>query len=89
MPAGQAVAGGLLPSGSAPIDLEAGVAVQVVLRAGGTAGESTVIDGWVLDVGDAEAGGDRPVSVVVAADRAQVVSAAAADKRMSLVVRGG
>lgn len=91
----EAVVGVLVGPGDAPsTGLVRGAAVSVVVRpAAGTAGASVEIveiAGWVAEVSSAtSSSGDRPVAVVVASGEAAMVSAAAADRRVTLVVAGG
>lgn len=90
--ADEAVVGVLVGPGDAPATgLVRGAAVTVVVRpAAGASGEVVEVAGWVAEVAAAvSAGGDRPVSVVVPANDAAAVSAAAADRRVTIVVAGG
>jgi hypothetical protein len=53
--------------------------------------KDTTVRGWILDVStvDQASGGGRKVSLVVPVASSDVVSAAAADSRVSVVVLGG
>lgn len=90
--AGDAVVGVLVGPGDAPSSgLVRGASVLVVVRpAAGTSSSIVETSGWVAEVGAAVASsGDRPVAVVVPAGEAAAVSAAAADRRVTLMVVGG
>lgn len=90
----EAVVGALLASTDSPGRLPKGADVEVIVRppAGSTVGSRT-LTGWVLDVevpADAQAGAPgRWVSLVVSRADAGAVSAAAAEKRVTVVVLGG
>lgn len=90
--AGDAVVGVLVGPGDAPSSgLVRGASVLVVVRpAAGTSSSIVETSGLVAEVGTAVgSSGDRPVAVVMPADDAAAVSAAAADRRVTLVVVGG
>lgn len=91
--AGEAVVGTLLASADSPDVLPLGAKVQVIVRPepGVADASSRTIRGWILAVTDASqaSGGGRKVSLVVPADDASDVSAAASEKRVSVVVLGG
>ncbi len=85
---GEAIVGARLSPGDAPLrDLSRGSEVLVVVRpAAGTTGDIDSVEGWLLDLGDADATtGDRSASLVVPRLDADEVAAAAADKRISIV----
>lgn len=87
----EAVVGVLVGPGDAPSNgLDRGGAVSVVIRPpAGVIGEAKEVAGWVADLSGAVASnGDRPVEVVVARIDAAAVSAAAADRRVTIVVLG-
>lgn len=89
--ADEAVVGVLVGPGDAPsTGLDRGAAVSVVIRPpAGVAGDAEEVPGWVADLSGAVASnGDRPVEVVVARNDAAAVSAAAADRRVTIVVLG-
>lgn len=89
--ADEAVVGVLVGPGDAPATgLDRGAAVSVVVRPpAGVTGDAQEVPGWVADVSGAVASnGDRPVEVVVAKGDAAAVSAAAADRRVTIVVLG-
>lgn len=88
----EAVVGVLVGPGEAPAaGVARGAEVSVVIRpAAGSTGELVEVAGWLVDVeGAATPGGDRALSVVVPSEDATEVSAAAADRRVSIVVAGG
>lgn len=88
----EATVGVLVGANEAPTPgLVRGAAVSVVVRPpAGATGGVTAVSGWVADAGSTESStGDRPIAVVVPAGDAPMVSAAAADGRVSLVVVGG
>lgn len=85
----EVVVGVLLGPGDAPQQiLRRGTPVLVVVRpAAGTTGVPEEIEGWVYDAsGESLNTRDRPVEVAVPRDKAGLVSAAAADGRVSVVV---
>jgi hypothetical protein len=85
---GEAIVGARLSPGDAPLrDLSRGSAVLVVIRPqAGAAGDVESVEGWLLDLGDADATtGERSASLVVPRTNADDVAAAAADKRISIV----
>jgi len=87
-----AVVGVLVGPGDAPSSgLVRGASVMVVVRpAAGTSNSIVETSGWVAEVGAAVgSSADRAVAVVVPAEDAAAVSAAAADRRVTLVVAGG
>jgi hypothetical protein len=89
---GESVVGTLLAPADAPDPVPQGARVQIIVRpAQGTTGEDQVVDGWILHVEDASgtSGGGHLVSLVVPSGNAHTVSSAAADRRVSVVVRGG
>lgn len=86
--AGEAIVGARLSPGDAPLrDLSRGAAVLVVVRPpAGTTGGIQSVEGWLLDLGEADATtGERSASLVVPRLDADEVAAAAADKRISIV----
>lgn len=89
---GEAVVGTVLEAGDSPGNLAAGVEVEVVVRAaaGSSAGPQT-LRGWVLGVADAANPGldSERVSLVVPGTDVAMVSAAAAEDRVSVAVLGG
>jgi hypothetical protein len=96
---GEALVGARLKAGELPADgVMAGSAVVVVVRpsattvaASGDADTGTVeVQGWLMSVNDADrATGERSLSLVVPRSQAAMVTAAAADGRVSLVVVEG
>lgn len=89
--AGEAVVGVLVGPGDAPsTGLDRGAKVSVVVRPpAGVSGAAVEVPGWVADVSGAVGSkGDRSVEVVVARRDAASVSAAAADRRVTIVVLG-
>jgi hypothetical protein len=89
---GDAVVGVLLTAPDAPDRLPRGAAVRVILRpAGGSEEELQTLEGRVMDVTSDVPGSEpgRWVSLIVADEQAGTVSAAAADRRVSVVVTGG
>ena len=90
---GDAVVGTLLASTDSPDVLPRGARVQVIVRprAGVAEESSETIEGWILAVTSADqaVGGGRKVSLVVPERAANLVSAAASEKRVSVVVLGG
>lgn len=88
----EAVVGVLVGPGDAPVtSVDRGQAVTVVVRPpAGTAGAVEEVSGWVAAVASSvSANGERPVEVVVPGRAAATVSAAAADRRVTIVVLGG
>lgn len=86
---GEAVVGVLVGPSDAPQEsLRRGTPLLVVVRPPPTSEQGpTELDGWVWDVsGQESSAGETAVEVVVPADRAAQVSAAAADRRVSIVV---
>jgi hypothetical protein len=91
---GEAVVGALLAPADSPGQLPQGAAVRVIVRSPANAGApARTIEGWILDVDDADAqqaGVDgRWVSLVVPDAESGEVSAAAAENRVTVVVVGG
>jgi len=91
---GEAVVGALLAPTDSPGRLPKGADVQVIVRPAANTGEqSRSLEGWILDVEspeDAGAGAQgRWVSLVVAQADAGLVSTAAAEDRVTVVVLGG
>ncbi|MGH9211740.1 MAG: SAF domain-containing protein [Acidimicrobiales bacterium] len=88
---GEAVVGAVLAAGDSPGNIAPGVSVEVVVRppAGSSAGPET-LSGWVLEVEDTDTPGvdSQQVSLVVPASRVALVSAAAAEERVSVAVLG-
>lgn len=86
----EAVVGVLVKPGDSPTtELRRGASVSVVVRpAAGTTGAVSEVAGWIVDVGSAASNGDRTIEVVVARDSAAGVSAAAADRRVTIVALG-
>jgi hypothetical protein len=84
-----------LPPGSAARDIlreGANVRVAVLPRLDGESGEAQQVSGWILDPGDeSEDARERRAAVVVPADEAGVVQAAAGDGRygISAIGEGG
>lgn len=90
----EAVVGVLLGPGEGPTGmLRRGVPVRVVLRAAagsGAGGEVDSVAGWVFATAGAAADGrERSVEIVVPLADAEAVSAAAADRRVSVVALAG
>lgn len=88
---GEAIVGARLAPADAPLgDLARGVDVLVVVRApAGQDDEPQTIEGWLLDLSDPDATtGERSASLVVQRDDADVVAAAAGEKRVSIVALG-
>ncbi len=89
---GEAVVGALLSPADSPDPLPRGASVKVVVRpAQATTGDARSISGWILRVESAGATGEggHRVSLVVPAAEADLVSSAAADGRVTVVVLGG
>jgi hypothetical protein len=87
-----AVVGLTVGQGDAPSSqLRAGVSVSLVVRpVSGSSDPPDEVGGRVLDTSPVTlSDGQRPVEVVVAKEDAAAVSAAAADKRVSVVTLGG
>ena len=90
--ADEAVVGLLVGPGEGPSDsLRRGARVLVVVRpAQGASGEPVEFDGWVFDASAEELNTrERPLEVVVPKADAGAISAAAADRRVSVVVLSG
>lgn len=88
---GEAIVGARLAPGDAPLgDLSRGVDVLVVVRpAAGQDAEPTSVEGWLLDLSNPDATtGERSASIVVPRADADVVAAAAGEKRVSIVALG-
>jgi hypothetical protein len=84
----EAIVGLLLGRGDAPgTQLRRGLAVSIVVRpSAGTHGDPLEVSGRVFDASAAPlSSGERPVEVVVPKAKAAVVSAAGADKRVTVV----
>lgn len=89
--ADEAVVGVLVGPGDSPTTgMNRGALVSVVVRpAAGTNGTVAEVPGWIAGIGgEVSSSGDRPVEVVVARADAARVSAAAADRRVTIVVLG-
>lgn len=85
---GEAVVGLLLGPGDSPVrSLRRGTPVLVVVRAAaGSDGEPTEIEGWVYDASAKPLNTrERPVELAVPRGQAGLISAAAADQRVTLV----
>jgi len=89
----EAVVGARLGPGAAPRRaLVGGAPVLVVVRPAQTDADSEVVEveGWLADVGEADATtGEREASLVVPAGSAAEVAAAAADQRIAVVALEG
>lgn len=86
--ADEAVIGVLLGPGEGPTGiLRRGSAVLVVVRPpAGVQGDPMLVQGWVFDAsGEAVSARERPLEVVVPRSDAGALSAAAADRRVSIV----
>lgn len=84
----EAVVGVLVGAGDSPVrSLRRGAPVLVVIRpAAGSQGDAVEVEGWVFDAsGEALNTRERPVELAVPRDRAGLISAAAADRRVSVV----
>ncbi len=91
MTADEAIVGVLVGPGDSPTTgMTRGAVVSVVIRpAAGTNGTVAEVPGWIAGIGgEVSSSGDRPVEVVVARADAARVSAAAADRRVTIVVLG-
>ncbi|MCC6438707.1 MAG: hypothetical protein IT196_27035 [Acidimicrobiales bacterium] len=89
--ADEAIVGVLVGPGDSPTTgMTRGAVVSVVIRpAAGTNGTVAEVQGWIAGIGgEVSSSGDRPVEVVVARSEAARVSAAAADRRVTIVVLG-
>lgn len=89
--AAEAIVGVLVGPGDSPTTgMTRGAVVSVVIRpAAGTNGTVAEVPGWIAGLGgEVSSSGDRPVEVVVARSEAARVSAAAADRRVTIVVLG-
>ena len=89
--ADEAIVGVLVGPGDSPTTgMTRGAVVSVVIRpAAGTNGTVAEVPGWIAGIGgEVSSSGDRPVEVVVARSEAARVSAAAADRRVTIVVLG-
>jgi hypothetical protein len=85
---GEVVVGVLLGPGDSPVrSLRRGAPVLVVVRTpAGSQGDPVEIEGWVFDAsGEALNTRERPVELAVPRDQAGLISAAAADQRVSIV----
>jgi SAF domain len=89
----EAVVGAELAPGDVPEGaLAGGIDIMVVVRPADTAPGADVeqVPGWLLSFGDPDENtGDRRVSLVVPADRAAEVAAAASDERVAVVALEG
>lgn len=86
--AGEAVVGLLLGPGDSPVrSLRRGTPVLVVVRPpAGSQGDPTEIEGWVFDASSKPLNTrERPVELAVPRGQAGLISAAAADQRVTLV----
>ncbi|MGE3448639.1 MAG: SAF domain-containing protein [Microbacteriaceae bacterium] len=84
----EAVVGVLLGPGDSPTrSLRRGTPVLVVIRpASGTQGSTEEIEGWVFDAsGEALNTRERPIELAVPRSKAGPISAAAADRRVTIV----
>lgn len=88
----EAVVGLLVGPGDSPTaSLRRGAPVLVVVRpAAGSQGDAVEVEGWVFDAsGEVLNTRERPVEVAVPRSRAGLISAAAADRRVSVVALAG
>lgn len=86
--AGEAVVGVLLGPGDSPVrSLRRGTPILVVVRPpAGSQGDPTEIEGWVFDASSEPLNTrERPIELAVPRARAGLISAAAADKRVTIV----
>lgn len=86
--ADEAVVGVLLGPGDSPVrSLRRGAPVLVVVRPpAGTQGDPEEIEGWVFDAsGEPVNTRERPIELAVPRDQAALISAAAADRRVTIV----
>ncbi|HAS13138.1 MAG TPA: hypothetical protein DCS55_21900, partial [Acidimicrobiaceae bacterium] len=84
----EAVVGVLLGPGDSPTRvMRRGTPVLVVVRpAAGSQGETEQVEGWVYDTsGEALNTRERPIELAVPRDSAAAISAAAADRRVTVV----
>jgi hypothetical protein len=83
----EAVVGVLIGPGDGPSRLRRGTPVLVVVRAqAGSQDDTDEIEGWVFDASaDPLNTRDRPVELAVPRTKAGLISAAAADRRVSIV----
>ncbi len=84
----EAVVGVLLGPGDSPVrSLRRGTPVLVVVRpAAGSQGDTEEIEGWVFDAsGEPLNTRERPIELAVPRDKAGLISAAAADQRVTIV----
>lgn len=89
---GEAVIGVLVGPGDSPTrSLRRGAPVLVVVRPpAGSEAEPVEVEGWVFDAsGEALNTRERPLELVVPRARAGLISAAAADRRVSVVALAG
>lgn len=89
---GEAVVGVLVGPGDSPArSLRRGAPVLVVVRPpAGSEAETLEVEGWVFDAsGEALNTRERPLELVVPRARAGLISAAAADRRVSVVALAG
>lgn len=86
--ADEAVVGVLLGPGDSPVrSLRRGTPVLVVVRpSAGSQGDTEEIEGWVFDAsGEPLNTRERPLELAVPRDKAGLISAAAADQRVTIV----
>lgn len=86
--ADEAVVGVLLGPGDSPVrSLRRGAPVLVVVRPpAGSQGDPEEIEGWVFDAsGEPVNTRERPIELAVPRDQAALISAAAADRRVTIV----
>ena len=86
--ADEAVVGVLLGPGDSPVrSLRRGTPVLVVVRPpAGSQGDTEEIEGWVFDAsGEPLNTRERPIELAVPRDKAGLISAAAADQRVTIV----
>lgn len=88
----EGVVGAVLGAGDAPVNLTAGMDVEVIVRPdpNDEAGTARTLRGWVLEVNEVDTPGmpSQRVSMVVPADSVASVSTAASDERVSVAVLG-
>lgn len=84
----EAVVGVLLSAGDSQMILKRGQLVALVVRPPqGATGAPVEVKGWVFDTSaEAVSSRERPIEVAVPRDQAAMVSAAGADKRVTLVI---
>jgi SAF domain len=86
----EAVVGLLLGPGDAQMNLKRGTSIVLVVRpAAGQTTPPVEVTGWVFNSSaEALSSRDRPIELAVPRDRAALVSAASADKRVTIVALG-